>query len=1776
MAESLKIYNFVTGVDDPYFHNEDEPILVTSFTYTANRMGGVQLTASFYHKDQLDDLWDGKQYVIFRGEKYFVKQVPSSTKDTSSDRYKYDVTFKSERSKLDDIYFFDVVTDDTDSDRYQSNNTNVVFFGDVHEFAKRLNYSLKYSGLDYTVVVDEDVTSESKYVQFEDKFISEALQEIYNTYDVPYYFDGKTIHIGYTNNAIAIPFAYGANRELMSISKTNANYRIVNRCSGVGSSDNIPFYYPNKSEKGTVHIVCPGTNTGIKSEDVVIFNNNMLGSNLSLADNLQYIEINRSGIFESISITDNVTKKEFVNGTLIKSEWYKYLTSWRVSVHDLIVKFEIKIEENAIALVTINTNYKAPVAYLSIPGVSSGIQVQRTLEFYPTYQLSKNGGSSYEDIGTTFQLDTSGTYYIKMSAYFGEVSDTVFGSPNKVSDYSISISLGKESRYNAWTLNGHNEILLGEYGIELKDGATPAVGDIIGISEDGDFIRTTGKLMPSIYLESGGKERFYNALNNTYEDGEGGYLHFDNEYTEDNPKEQIVEFDDIKPTIAGITNAAGVRIDQIADIAFDDDDSDETNEDGEYLHPYFYVKLNKFDGEWGFNLFDRAIVNNTAMTLSLTSGNCSAANFEIAVVETEDGRFLNPVQVDDNGDIVPGGRTDKINEGNIQKQQQDTSTNAVWLALKKDDNTFGVIIPNATNNYKPSVGDNFVLLYIDMPEEYKRAAEKRLDAAIIKYMLENNNSKFNFSLKFSRIFFAENPDILAQVNENARIILEYDNKEFTLYISTYTYTVKDDEDLPEITVDLKDTITVVTGTIEQMVSSVVGDTVSGLGISEPKDTLASNTRYFLRKDTPDTARKRITFTEGATFGSFSDMLGGAAIDIDPNTGQSLMTVDKLKVRLKAYFEELTIIRTNSIGGKHIITPAGSIVCTDVEETSDKTAYRCYFANSQDGQTIVNMFVVGDLAICESFNVMSSNIAENVTNKYYWREVVGIGTNYIDLSKTKCDEASDMPQSGDVICQLGNISDTSRQGAIVLSAVESDAPSITLYSGIDTYSYAGKDYIRFGVNDDTNEPFLAVYGNMFFGDRDLSDPDATYITYQQKEGDTRKKVYIKADVIFGAGSEGLSNLSEWQDMEANVSSAIDAASNAEQTANSAQQTADDAARKANEAKDYIDNTLPVEIADINKRLDGVVENWFYPYSPTLENEPAVSWINDGEQAQHVGDTFTNTQPYVDDSTTPDAGKSWRWVNEDGSYKWTVIADSDAVKALQEAAKAQDTADSKRRVFTVEPTTPYDVGDIWTQGPNGDIMRCIKSRMSGTFDLSDWDLASKYTDDTTANEAKSLAESVSWLKDIFGNMTTEIMAGAILTGFVGTKSGDKVVAALTNGESGLPFIFAGCEDIQNALAKSKFALNTDGTAYYRDLANKRLLKISTGGIEYKFGDYDELQLRQIPDTFKATPNDNMLFSNIAQSTTEDLVFEYPQFDVLMSHAASGGAVDYLAFAINMNVGNTYSSIVIDSISITTPNVSALFGRAVWRLSKFGTTDSLWESDGVILRPNATITAPGGTIPYNSLYTNSYLTLSLIIKNFSWSATKLIDPIPAVSLTVAGAKVVLGGNVSRSAYENTLFGNGFFYARSATVYVGAMVDSTGAYFEQRSGNYGVRMTPSGQFTWCSDVQEWRPIGSNKNLRKVSYSTTLTSNDQWVIITASSVSITMPANPTNGQCLYFKQHLSSPGGVKLVANTGQTINPGNNGKYASWGMESNGKVFVLIWNRALSCWEAYYTNAV
>lgn len=167
------------------------------------------------------------------------------------------------------------------------------------------------------------------------------------------------------------------------------------------------------------------------------------------------------------------------------------------------------------------------------------------------------------------------------------------------------------------------------------------------------------------------------------------------------------------------------------------------------------------------------------------------------------------------------------------------------------------------------------------------------------------------------------------------------------------------------------------------------------------------------------------------------------------------------------------------------------------------------------------------------------------------------------------------------------------------------------------------------------------------------------------------------------------------------------------------------------------------AGLQLQIDGVIDSWFYPYTPTAANFPASDWTTQSLKNKHVGDTFTNTLQYDPlDPGTFDAGKSWRWVFDEATtqHKWTPISDSDAVLALQRAALAQDTADHKRRVFTSQPVTPYEAGDLWTQGAFGDLMVCQTERLTGSYISLDWKKASKYTDDTTANEAWDYADAV----------------------------------------------------------------------------------------------------------------------------------------------------------------------------------------------------------------------------------------------------------------------------------------------------------------------------------------------------------------------------------------------------------------------------------------------------
>lgn len=156
-------------------------------------------------------------------------------------------------------------------------------------------------------------------------------------------------------------------------------------------------------------------------------------------------------------------------------------------------------------------------------------------------------------------------------------------------------------------------------------------------------------------------------------------------------------------------------------------------------------------------------------------------------------------------------------------------------------------------------------------------------------------------------------------------------------------------------------------------------------------------------------------------------------------------------------------------------------------------------------------------------------------------------------------------------------------------------------------------------------------------------------------------------------------------------------------------------------DTFANTVAGYVDNLQAQIDGQIETYYYDYEPTLSNVPASAWTTADDKAAHEGDLFF----------WKSKGYAYRFMNDNNTWKWTMVQDTDITLALTNAATAQDTADAKRRVFTAQPTTPYDVGDLWTQGSTGDIMTCTRARASGSYTASDWSKLNKYTDDSALN-------------------------------------------------------------------------------------------------------------------------------------------------------------------------------------------------------------------------------------------------------------------------------------------------------------------------------------------------------------------------------------------------------------------------------------------------------------
>ena len=840
------------------------------------------------------------------------------------------------------------------------------------------------------------------------------------------------------------------------------------------------------------------------------------------------------------------------------------------------------------------------------------------------------------------------------------------------------------------------------------------------------------------------------------------------------------------------------------------------------------------------------VIEGETLGAHFTSGDLIGWDFELALI-------------DDNGDNIDPA-TWKPEDGFNKKFE--------IIAQVETSGEEYLITPN--DSMKPQAGDTFVLTGVKLPQQRIDEAEQELLDAGTSYAAKHSSDTTVYDCETNPVYCTHNEKnyeagqavrlMGPQFGTDGRLsrIQGYEKKLYNEYIATYT--VGDNTPysrLGSIESDVK----------ASLYSQRIGIAENGAAIylitrydnTFPTDTNAYSARRaiweFANKQAPDTFKGRMTFNAGAQFGpSYASGITGVGGFINEKGAGEL---ESLFIRR---FLEVPELRYNRVGisvGDDWSAPGAGVI-----ESVDKDQ-KLVTLKLEEGE--IGAVAVGDICmgIFHDFDPSNNATADSDDGRGNF-SFAGFATVYFRITEVLGDRNERFryelrPLSATFTKQIDPMESMTfvAYGSFTNPARQSSRYSTRTYQrylrNVSDWEFTAEN-IAAQFGDLTN---LSVFGIQMSGYSAYLDNIYLQgmISSLDKKAllDTRSKLFR----LVGDNGVGVAFTPEagWKQGKlydpatGQFQKEFDI-EQIDQTATEAQATANSADRKAQQAKDYIDNTLPGELSEINKRLDGVVENWFYPYTPSLYNEPAQTWIADGEQENHIGDTFTNTlpanfdptdagcweqgsigasyidgiktwdqikiadstrirlktpvggipkgavlsvgegytmgynpiassgaviasyvwsqsytvgsdNPYIafvirktdnakitpaeypqihftissDKTTNPDAGKSWRWVKEeDGTYKWTPIADSDAVKALQEAARAQDTADAKRRVFVVTPTTPYDVGDIWTQGEGGDIMRCIESRATGNFESSDWDKASKYTDDTAANEAK----------------------------------------------------------------------------------------------------------------------------------------------------------------------------------------------------------------------------------------------------------------------------------------------------------------------------------------------------------------------------------------------------------------------------------------------------------
>ena len=431
----------------------------------------------------------------------------------------------------------------------------------------------------------------------------------------------------------------------------------------------------------------------------------------------------------------------------------------------------------------------------------------------------------------------------------------------------------------------------------------------------------------------------------------------------------------------------------------------------------------------------------------------------------------------------------------------------------------------------PTPGDQYIPWNFAMPQEYITAAEQAYQQAVDDFLNTYSFDPNKYTGTTDRNYIEKNNTPL-RIGWNVRLLSEQYFGSTGGYKDTrITKVQRKLNDLCQATITCSDevgsgwkssvdnSLNSLRYEVARQAEQYVYDVIRSFDEKTPSDknifSALKSLKTHLRKDAPDRTEFLMKLLGGiiSPFLTSTDfvtgMMGAGMSFSSEEGGESVGWIDKLYVRKKAILQLLSIMETelagasmmfNSSGARATITKVERIDAVPffysdgsakyysdgsrayVQPSAHGAVYRCYFLADDGEKAIENRFRVGNLVRSQSFNI-KSGVYENVSNHYWWRLVTAVGDNWIEVSVNHCDEGSDIPAVGDVMVQLGDISDTDFQAAVVLSAYGDGAPSLTFYHGINSYSLSGKDIVSIGYDRLTKEGYFNVYGRAYIGNRE---------------------------------------------------------------------------------------------------------------------------------------------------------------------------------------------------------------------------------------------------------------------------------------------------------------------------------------------------------------------------------------------------------------------------------------------------------------------------------------------------------------------------------------------------------------------------------------------------------------------------------------------------------------------------------------------------------------------